>query len=182
MQCASLEVEETKSCSRQNQIFLAFSERERTDSNVSPVVVQLSVTFVVINRSSKGMEHGKKEERQGQNKQSTHKKRSGLIETGAHDGVAGVSYISMSTIVVDPSLPRTQLESIRLNPLLYSILRSHFHIETYFPIQQHVIPAVLASHKLGSWGDVCVCSPTGSGKTIAYVLPIVQVWAGSGLA
>ena len=37
-------------------------------------------------------------------------------------------------------------------------------------IQQQAIPAILDG------GDLLACAPTGSGKTAAYVLPLVQAW------
>ncbi|NXF87050.1 DDX51 helicase, partial [Eubucco bourcierii] len=56
-------------------------------------------------------------------------------------------------------------------------------IESFFPVQAEVIPAILQSasngYLLGQGGyrpkDVCVSAPTGSGKTLAFVIPIVQV-------
>uniref|UniRef100_A0A8B9J2C7 ATP-dependent RNA helicase n=1 Tax=Amazona collaria TaxID=241587 RepID=A0A8B9J2C7_9PSIT len=56
-------------------------------------------------------------------------------------------------------------------------------IESFFPVQAEVIPAVLQSasngYLLGQGGyrprDICVSAPTGSGKTLAFVIPIVQV-------
>ncbi|KAK2958690.1 putative ATP-dependent RNA helicase dbp6 [Blattamonas nauphoetae] len=41
-------------------------------------------------------------------------------------------------------------------------------------MQQQVISTIFSSHSYGLWGDVCVCSPTGSGKTLSFVIPIVE--------
>lgn len=46
-----------------------------------------------------------------------------------------------------------------------------------FPVQKHVVPSILSSFKNHVFvrpRDVCVSSPTGSGKTMAFALPIVQ--------
>uniref|UniRef100_A0A669PDY8 ATP-dependent RNA helicase n=1 Tax=Phasianus colchicus TaxID=9054 RepID=A0A669PDY8_PHACC len=56
-------------------------------------------------------------------------------------------------------------------------------IESFFPVQAEVIPAVLQSasngYLVGQGGyrpkDICVSAPTGSGKTLSFVIPIVQV-------
>lgn len=51
-------------------------------------------------------------------------------------------------------------------------------ITHFFPIQRQVIPAILNGERWsigGNPGDICVSSPTGSGKTLTYILPIVQV-------
>ncbi|XP_068268754.1 ATP-dependent RNA helicase DDX51 [Nyctibius grandis] len=56
-------------------------------------------------------------------------------------------------------------------------------IETFFPVQAQVIPAILQSasngYLMGQGGyrpkDICVSAPTGSGKTLSFVIPIVQV-------
>ncbi|XP_027517383.1 ATP-dependent RNA helicase DDX51 [Corapipo altera] len=56
-------------------------------------------------------------------------------------------------------------------------------IESFFPVQAEVIPAILQSasngYLVGRGGyrpkDICVSAPTGSGKTLAFVIPIVQV-------
>lgn len=51
-------------------------------------------------------------------------------------------------------------------------------IEHFFPVQTCVIPELLASVSSISTRfrprDVCVSAPTGSGKTLCYVLPIIQ--------
>nr|XP_002196880.4 ATP-dependent RNA helicase DDX51 [Taeniopygia guttata] len=56
-------------------------------------------------------------------------------------------------------------------------------IDSFFPVQAEVIPAILQSaangYLLGRGGyrpkDICVSAPTGSGKTLSFVIPIVQV-------
>ncbi|KAM9623605.1 ATP-dependent RNA helicase DDX51 isoform 1-T1 [Morphnus guianensis] len=56
-------------------------------------------------------------------------------------------------------------------------------IESFFPVQAEVIPAILQSasngYLVGRGGyrpkDICVSAPTGSGKTLSFVIPIVQV-------
>ncbi|KFQ16779.1 ATP-dependent RNA helicase DDX51, partial [Merops nubicus] len=56
-------------------------------------------------------------------------------------------------------------------------------IESFFPVQAEVIPALLHSaadgYLVGRGGyrpkDICVSAPTGSGKTLSFVIPIVQV-------
>lgn len=51
-------------------------------------------------------------------------------------------------------------------------------IEHFFPVQKCVIPELLASASSISTRfrprDICVSAPTGSGKTLCYVLPIIQ--------
>lgn len=50
-------------------------------------------------------------------------------------------------------------------------------INQLFPVQQHVIPYLLKSFQNSDIfrpKDICVSSPTGSGKTLSFVIPIVQ--------
>ncbi|XP_026780896.2 ATP-dependent RNA helicase DDX51 [Pangasianodon hypophthalmus] len=66
-------------------------------------------------------------------------------------------------------------------PLLRKKLEAN-GIQTFFPVQAEVIPAVLESVNsgllIGRGGyrprDICVSAPTGSGKTLAFVIPVVQ--------
>ncbi|KAF9816084.1 hypothetical protein SFRURICE_003635 [Spodoptera frugiperda] len=64
---------------------------------------------------------------------------------------------------------------------LHSILKSTLQSEgvtTLFPVQEKVVPFILDQHKLTYpfWPhDICVSAPTGSGKTLSFVLPIVQI-------
>ena len=50
-------------------------------------------------------------------------------------------------------------------------------VTTFFPIQRSVVPAIVQAeaHNSVGFGDVCIAAPTGSGKTLTYVLPVVQV-------
>jgi ATP-dependent RNA helicase DDX51/DBP6 len=49
-------------------------------------------------------------------------------------------------------------------------------LETLFPVQKQVIPIILNTDRSQSIypNDICVTAPTGSGKTLTYVLPIIQ--------
>ncbi|NXA37966.1 DDX51 helicase, partial [Eudromia elegans] len=55
-------------------------------------------------------------------------------------------------------------------------------IESFFPVQAEVIPAILQSasngYLMGQGGyrpkDICVSAPTGSGKTLSFVIPVIQ--------
>jgi ATP-dependent RNA helicase DDX51/DBP6 len=78
------------------------------------------------------------------------------------------------------SLPLDQVADVwQLAPFLRDNLRrdgfAHF-----FPIQALVIPNVLSSerHPYLRAPDVCLTAPTGSGKTLGYVLPVLQALAG----
>jgi ATP-dependent RNA helicase DDX51/DBP6 len=48
-------------------------------------------------------------------------------------------------------------------------------IETLFPVQRQVIPVILNRNKDQPIypNDLCILAPTGSGKTLTYVLPII---------
>uniref|UniRef100_A0A8C3F1F4 ATP-dependent RNA helicase n=1 Tax=Chrysemys picta bellii TaxID=8478 RepID=A0A8C3F1F4_CHRPI len=55
-------------------------------------------------------------------------------------------------------------------------------IESFFPVQGEVIPAILENASSGFLvgrggyqpSDICVSAPTGSGKTLSFVIPVVQ--------
>ncbi|XP_051828541.1 ATP-dependent RNA helicase DDX51 [Antechinus flavipes] len=69
-----------------------------------------------------------------------------------------------------------------IHPCLQKKLKTN-GILSYFPVQAAVIPALLesASHGflVGKGGyqpsDICVSAPTGSGKTLSFVIPVIQV-------
>ncbi len=62
-----------------------------------------------------------------------------------------------------------------LDPLLVEHLQS-VNIQYFFPIQRSILPHILASRK----NDVCISAPTGSGKTLVYVLAVLQVRMNNG--
>lgn len=49
-------------------------------------------------------------------------------------------------------------------------------ITNLFPIQQNAIPKIMKADSVDTFGlgDICISAPTGSGKTLVYVIPIVQ--------
>lgn len=65
-----------------------------------------------------------------------------------------------------------------LDPIFISALKSN-GLNRLFPVQTNVIPFLLKCNedrKRGVWvRDTCICAPTGSGKTLVYVLPILQI-------
>ena len=50
-------------------------------------------------------------------------------------------------------------------------------VNNFFPVQEEVIPILLRQNRYLSVvpRDICVSAPTGSGKTISYVLPIIHM-------
>lgn len=67
----------------------------------------------------------------------------------------------------NPQPKSASFEGLNIAPWLCATLRS-LAIETPTAVQRALIPALLSGR------DAVACSPTGSGKTAAYVLPIVQ--------
>ncbi|XP_069726768.1 ATP-dependent RNA helicase DDX51 [Phaenicophaeus curvirostris] len=82
--------------------------------------------------------------------------------------------------IKDNLVPITEVPGI--HPRLLKKLQMN-GIESFFPVQAEVIPAILQSassgYLVGPGGyrpkDICVSAPTGSGKTLSFVIPIVQV-------
>jgi len=60
-----------------------------------------------------------------------------------------------------------------VQPLICNILAEELKISRLFPIQAAVIPLLLQARSTGQ--SACVCAATGSGKTLCFVLPILQV-------
>ncbi|KAL0490015.1 hypothetical protein AKO1_009416 [Acrasis kona] len=69
---------------------------------------------------------------------------------------------------------RVSLENANLNPKVVAALKS-MNVTELFAVQRAVVPVVIALSSSGSPGDICVGSPTGSGKTLSYVIPIQQI-------
>ncbi|XP_051818449.1 ATP-dependent RNA helicase DDX51-like [Antechinus flavipes] len=95
-----------------------------------------------------------------------------------------VTDIRCSNVSVDncPKRPRPNPGYPR-NPSLPTKETQDHGILSYFPVQAAVIPALLesASHgflvEKGGYqpSDICVSAPTGSGKTLSFVIPVIQV-------
>uniref|UniRef100_A0A8C3DGL2 ATP-dependent RNA helicase n=2 Tax=Corvus moneduloides TaxID=1196302 RepID=A0A8C3DGL2_CORMO len=111
----------------------------------------------------------------------------------------GIAIFSFSSPQVQPFLPQWLAQPKRvqkrikdnlcpirdvpgIHPRLLKKLQMN-GIESFFPVQAEVIPAILQSasngYLMGRGGyrpkDICVSAPTGSGKTLSFVIPIVQV-------
>uniref|UniRef100_A0A6B2L0Q4 ATP-dependent RNA helicase n=1 Tax=Arcella intermedia TaxID=1963864 RepID=A0A6B2L0Q4_9EUKA len=63
------------------------------------------------------------------------------------------------------------LDKYNFHPQIAENIR-HLKFKTLFPVQSVIIPEILCTQAIG--GDICVSAPTGSGKTLGYVIPIVQ--------
>ena len=64
------------------------------------------------------------------------------------------------------------LSALRLDSRLIDALKFDGY-KSYFPVQRNVIPAVIRG--MTQKRDIAVCAPTGSGKTLSYILPICHV-------
>ncbi|XP_075971201.1 putative ATP-dependent RNA helicase Dbp73D [Anticarsia gemmatalis] len=83
--------------------------------------------------------------------------------------------INISTKLKTSSCPVEEQDW--LHSSLKAILLSE-GVTNLFPVQEKVIPFVLDEHKstYPFWPhDICVSAPTGSGKTLSFVLPIIQI-------
>jgi ATP-dependent RNA helicase DDX51/DBP6 len=78
-------------------------------------------------------------------------------------------------IQTETTIPINQIDY--LDEDLRSILINDLSIQHLFPVQSQVIPYLIEqnrSHSPIPPSDICVSSPTGSGKTLTYVIPLVQ--------
>ncbi|CAF3747164.1 unnamed protein product [Adineta steineri] len=78
-------------------------------------------------------------------------------------------------IQAETTIPLDQIDY--LDEDLRSILINDLSIQHLFPVQSQVIPYLIKqnlSHSPIPPADICVSSPTGSGKTLTYVIPLIQ--------
>jgi superfamily II DNA/RNA helicase len=68
-----------------------------------------------------------------------------------------------------------------MSDILCKNLTEKLHFESLLPIQQQVLPIVFdtieSARRRGFHRDCLIAAPTGSGKTLCYLLPIVQLSA-----
>lgn len=79
---------------------------------------------------------------------------------------------SASSAVAEDSIDGLPYLSDGIKAALHS-----FGIHALFPVQRAVIPWIIDAHRMPDPfrpRDICVSAPTGSGKTFAYAVPIVQ--------
>lgn len=85
----------------------------------------------------------------------------------ANPSVVSVDLKNLTVTVDDiPQLNRDLIEKLKQNGIV-----------NFFPVQHQVIPWLLEAQSKPPqfWPrDICVSAPTGSGKTFAFVLPIIQ--------
>jgi ATP-dependent RNA helicase DDX51/DBP6 len=74
-------------------------------------------------------------------------------------------------IIVGPQ-DRSNFEKFGLSEALFGNLSKHNYTES-FPVQTRLLRMLLPGPQLYI-GDVCVSAPTGSGKTLGYLIPIVE--------
>ncbi|XP_009074166.1 PREDICTED: ATP-dependent RNA helicase DDX51, partial [Acanthisitta chloris] len=157
------------------------------------------------NEETEGVETGKKENREGTEGNQSTKEELSLTASVEEANCPPSSlmilgdYDSKPVQKVQPFLPQWLAQPKRvqkrikdnlcpirdvpgIHPKLLRKLQMN-GIESFFPVQAEVIPAILQSasngYLMGQGGyrpkDICVSAPTGSGKTLSFVIPIVQV-------
>jgi ATP-dependent RNA helicase DDX41 len=87
------------------------------------------------------------------------------VRSAGTDSFQESAFTQSFAFKVSPPLP--SFESMRFPPLVLDMLRT-LNIKTPTPVQVHLIPVLLEKR------DVIVRSSPNSGKTIAYILPIIM--------
>ena len=106
-------------------------------------------------------------------------------DLGQQDQSLEFGQVSQTDLQAALSIAELPLENAAdgwmLAPFLVKNLRRD-GFERFFPIQALVIPDVIASerHSHLRVQDICITAPTGSGKTLSYVLPILNALAYKG--
>jgi superfamily II DNA/RNA helicase len=67
-----------------------------------------------------------------------------------------------------------------LDGRLVPMLKEH-GVRSFFAVQARTLPYLISSSHAERVRDAVVCAPTGSGKTLVYVLAVLQVSAGATL-
>lgn len=95
-----------------------------------------------------------------------------------------ISHDLRHAVLVDQgtSVSVTELQGLKLQIKLSQQTLDRLQdmkIEKFFAVQSAVLPVLLENRKLYTTRqrprDICVSAPTGSGKTLSYVIPVVEV-------
>ncbi len=82
-----------------------------------------------------------------------------------------ISFMKSKNAIEDKKIPISEFSSILSKNILDNL--GAMGISEFFPVQKDVIPFSIKERAFG--GDICVCAPTGSGKTLTYAVPVVQI-------
>lgn len=76
---------------------------------------------------------------------------------------------SLSLLLQDDNLAK-DLEQYQINKILVRNVRKRLHIKKLFDVQKKSLKVIISK----KFCDIGICAPTGSGKTLSYVLPILN--------
>ncbi|KAH7731651.1 DEAD box protein/DEAH protein box helicase [Aphelenchoides avenae] len=65
----------------------------------------------------------------------------------------------------------------KIDPLLFASVEKN--IPSWFPVQTATLPYLMQSSSVLPPRDIAICAPTGSGKTICFVLPVLNTLRGN---
>ena len=93
-----------------------------------------------------------------------------LFQHGVSSGINFKRYENIDVKVTgsDVKSKVSSFESAKLHPILMkNIMKSEYQMPT--PVQKHAIPNIMSSR------DIMACAQTGSGKTAAFLIPVIHL-------
>ena len=79
---------------------------------------------------------------------------------------------NLNAMNIDDNDDAFKLDCLKLDSRLIDELKSEGYTK-YLGVQKHVIPSVIKGYYNNN--DIALCAPTGSGKTLTYILPICHL-------